>query len=218
VHHSNEIAQTQACHGTRLANFWMHGRFLTTGDDAKMSKSAGDFLRMQTLIDRGIDPLAYRYLCLTAHYRSELRFTFDALDAAQAALARLRTAYSSWPEGGAPDAGFVARFRAEADQDLNLPRALAVLWELVRSDLPLAVRRATVDRFDVVLGLRLADWKAEDVAIPSEVAALLSQRNAARSAKNWELADELRERLQQLGWRVEDSASGQRVTRSAGNR
>jgi cysteinyl-tRNA synthetase len=217
VHHSNEIAQTQACHGTRLANFWMHGRFLTTGDDAKMSKSAGDFLRMQTLIDRGIDPLAYRYLCLTAHYRSELRFTFDALDAAQAALARLRNAYASWPEGGAPDMGYVARFRAEIDQDLNLPRALAVLWELVRSDLPLAVRRATVDRFDAVLGLRLADWKADDAAIPSDVAALLAQREAARAAKNWPLADELRDALRQMGWRVEDGASGQRATRRAGN-
>jgi cysteinyl-tRNA synthetase len=217
VHHSNEIAQTQACHGTRLANFWMHGRFLTTGDDAKMSKSAGDFLRMQSLIDRGIDPLAYRYLCLTAHYRSELRFTFDALDAAQAALARLRNAYSSWPEGGAADAGYVARFRAEIDQDLNLPRALAVLWELVRSDVPPAVRRATVDRFDAVLGLRLRDWKADDEAIPPDVAVLLAQRAAARAAKNWALADELRDALKQLGWRVEDGANGQRATRSGEN-
>ncbi|QCP52525.1 cysteine--tRNA ligase [Trinickia violacea] len=213
VHHSNEIAQTQACHGTRLANFWMHGRFLTTGDDAKMSKSAGDFLRMQTLIDRGIDPLAYRYLCLTAHYRSELRFTFDALDAAQAALGRLRNAYASWPAGGAADEGFVARFRAEIDQDLNMPRALAVLWELVRSDLPPAVRRATVDRFDIVLGLRLAEWKAEDEAVPPDVAALLAQREAARAAKHWPLADALRDALKQLGWRVEDSANGQRATR-----
>ncbi|MGV2289828.1 cysteine--tRNA ligase [Trinickia sp. YCB016] len=213
VHHSNEIAQTQACHGTRLANFWMHGRFLTTGDDAKMSKSAGDFLRMQSLIDRGIDPLAYRYLCLTAHYRSELRFTFDALDAAQAALNRLRSAYASWPEGSKADEGYVARFRVEIDQDLNMPRALAVLWELVRSDLPLAVRRATVDRFDVVLGLRLAEWKADDAPVPVEIAELLSQREAARSAKNWALADALRETLKQLGWRVEDGADGQRATR-----
>ncbi|TKC87846.1 cysteine--tRNA ligase [Trinickia terrae] len=213
VHHSNEIAQTQACHGTRLANFWMHGRFLTTADDAKMSKSAGDFLRMQTLIERGFDPLAYRYLCLTAHYRSELRFSFDALDAAQAALARLRKAYSSWPEGGAADEDFVARFRVEVDQDLNLPRALAVLWELVRSDLPPAVRRPTVDRLDAVLGLRLAAWRAQDEAIPAEIGELLFQREAARAAKNWALADRLRETLRRLGWRVDDSASGQRSTR-----
>ncbi len=215
VHHSNEIAQTQACHGTRLANFWLHGRFLTTADDAKMSKSAGGFLRMQTLIERGFDPLAYRYLCLTAHYRSELRFTFAALEAAQAALDRLRQAYASWPEGGAPDERFLARFRAEVDQDLNLPRALAVLWELVKSDLPPAARRATLDRFDTVLGLRLAQPRAPDEPIPEYVAALLQAREAARGVRDWPLADSLRDRLAALGWRVEDGVNGQRATRRA---
>ena len=81
VHHTNEIAQTEARVGTRLANFWMHGYFLLS-NDAKMAKSAGEFLRIQALVERGYDPLAFRYLCLTAHYRSQLNFTWDALDAA----------------------------------------------------------------------------------------------------------------------------------------
>ncbi|NUM74290.1 cysteine--tRNA ligase, partial [candidate division KSB1 bacterium] len=90
VHHTNEIAQTEACHGTRLANFWMHGYFLQL-DDAKMAKASGEFLRVQTLIDRGYDPLAYRMLCLGAHYRTQLNFTWESLDGAETALQRLRT-------------------------------------------------------------------------------------------------------------------------------
>ena len=211
VHHSNEIAQTQACHGTRLANFWMHGHFLTL-DLAKMSKSAGDFVRLQTLIDRGIDPLAYRYLCLTAHYRSSLRFNHNALDAAQSALDRLRKSYSSWPAGGHADDPFVARFNAEVNQDLNLPRALAVLWELVKSDLPAATRRATVDRFDSVLGLRLGERQTSKVDIPADIAVLAEQREQARADKNWAQADRLREVLKAAGWQVEDSAGGQRLS------
>jgi cysteinyl-tRNA synthetase len=208
VHHSNEIAQTQARHGTRLANFWMHGHFLTL-DAGKMSKSGGDFVRLQTLIERGIDPLAYRYLCLGAHYRSTLRFNPEALDAAQSALDRLRRTYVQWPEGGTPDLSLVARFKAEVDQDLNLPRALAVLWEVVRSDLPATTRRATVDRFDVVLGLRLADWKEDLPAIPADIALLFDEREMARAAKDWNEADRLREQLRAEGWIVEDGRSGQ---------
>jgi cysteinyl-tRNA synthetase len=211
VHHSNEIAQTQACHGTRLANFWMHGHFLTL-DAAKMSKSDGDFLRLQSLIDRGIDPLAYRYLCLTAHYRSELRFNHEALEAAQAALGRLRKAYSSWPAGGTVDERFVARFIAEVNQDLNLPRALAVVWELVRSDLPAAARRATLDCFDSVLGLRLAEWREDKFDIPADIATLAKQRDKARAEKDWPESDRLREALNAAGWQVEDSVEGQRLS------
>jgi cysteinyl-tRNA synthetase len=203
VHHSNEIAQTQACHGTRLANIWMHGHFLTL-DDRKMAKASGDFLRLQTLVDQGIDPLAYRYLCLGAHYRSTLRFTDDAIRAAQSALDRLRKTYASWPRGGIVHEGFMARFEAEVDRDLNLPRALAVLWELVRSDVPPEVRRATVDRFDAVLGLRLAEWAPLTRDIPADIAVLFMQREAARTCKDWAQADRLREALAAAGWRVED--------------
>lgn len=221
VHHSNEIAQSQAAHGTRLANFWMHGHFLMLDQD-RMSKSAGGFLRLQTLIERGIDPLAYRYLCLTAHYRSKLRFSWDALDAAQSALDRLRRVYAEWLRdedissgfnagSAAADADYLARFSAEIDQDLNLPRALAVLWDLVRSDLPGSVKRATVDRFDRVLGLRLAYRHDAAPEVPAEIAALAEQRRCARIAKQWAQADHLRDRLAALGWRIEDDPKGQRI-------
>jgi cysteinyl-tRNA synthetase len=125
VHHTNEIAQTEARVGTRLANFWMHGYFLLS-NDAKMAKSAGEFLRLQTLIDRGYDPLAYRYLCLTAHYRSQLNFTWDALDAAATGLDRMRNGVFALGGGGEPDPHCLERFTAEINDDLNIPRALAI--------------------------------------------------------------------------------------------
>jgi len=112
VHHPNEISQTEAAYGTRLANFWMHGYFILL-NSAKMSKSSGEFLRVQVLIDKGYDPIAYRYLCLTAHYRSQLVFSWDALDAAQTALERMRVNFIALGEAAPePGANFVARFMA----------------------------------------------------------------------------------------------------------
>lgn len=215
VHHSNEIAQTQAAHGTRLANFWMHGHFLTLDAQTKMSKSSGDFIRLQTLESRNVDPLAYRYLCLTAHYRSKLNFSWDALEAAQTALTRLRDHYLSWPDGGVVDSAFAARFDANVNEDLNLPRALAVLWELVKSDLPPATLKATIDSFDAVLGLGLRDWKPIKSDIPEDIEALLDRRAQARTDKDWAEADRLRATLMTLGWKVEDGKDGQRATKIA---
>src|SRR5207248_5886688 len=106
VHHTNEIAQTEPRVGTRLANFWMHG-YVLLQSEAKMAKSAGEFLRLASLTERGYDPLAYRYLCLTAHYRSQLNFTFEAPDAAATALDRMRRAFHALPAGGAADARYL---------------------------------------------------------------------------------------------------------------
>lgn len=215
VHHSNEIAQTQAAYGTRLANFWIHGHFLTLNADSKMSKSSGDFVRLQTLRSRNIDPLAYRYLCMTAHYRSKLHFSWASLGAAQTALNRLRQLYSGWSDGGRIDPDFAARFNAELNDDLNLPRALAVLWELVKSELPPATLKATVDSFDLILGLGLRDWRPVASDIPESIRALLGERAQAREAKNWARADEIRKVLNARGWRVEDGNDGQRLTEIA---
>ncbi|RQT57543.1 cysteine--tRNA ligase [Burkholderia cepacia] len=216
VHHSNEIAQTRAAHGTTLANYWMHGHFLTLDADTKMSKSSGDFVRLQTLQSRNIDPLAYRYLCLTAHYRSKLHFTWASLDAAHTALNRLRHLYAGWPDGGRVDADFAARFDAEVNEDLNLPRALAVLWDLVRSNLPPATLKATVDSFDAVLGLGLRAWRPVAPDIPEHVRGLLAERERARADKDWVQADRIREALSAQGWRVEDTPEGQRLFGIAG--
>jgi cysteinyl-tRNA synthetase len=212
VHHTNEIAQTEARVGTRLANFWMHGYFLLEGN-AKMAKSAGEFLRLKSLTDRGYDPLAYRYLCLTAHYRSQLNFTWDALDAAATALERMRGGFHALPEGGAPDAGALERFTGEVNDDLNVPRALALAWEVLRGALPPEARRATLAALDRVLGLRLSGWQPRQETVPEGVRALAEARSAARGARDWPEADRLRAQLHEAGWEVEDRPDGYRLKR-----
>ena len=209
VHHSNEIAQSEACHGTSLANFWLHGYFLETDD--KMSKSSGDFLRLQTLLERQYDPLGYRYLCLTAHYRNDLKFTWKSLDGAQTALARLRNMVTGWGEPGVADAGFVTRFRNEIYNDLNTSKGLAVVWNLARSPLPDDVKKATILEYDRVLGLDLANWKTATLAIPDEVTGLLHRRNQARAEKNWGVADEIRLKIKEMGFEIIDTSTGSRI-------
>ncbi len=215
IHHTNEIAQTEASRGTRLANFWMHGYFLQL-DGEKMAKSSGDFLRLTSLIEAGHDPLVYRYFCLTAHYRSKLTFSWESIESAATALGRLRQTVRDWGDAGdaAPDPGFMEGFRTYVENDLNLPRALALTWDLTRADLPDPVRKATVLAFDVVFGLELAEWEPETEAVPAEVLGLAADRQAARESKDWARADALRDALAELGWTVEDTREGPRLLKT----
>lgn len=210
VHHTNEIAQTQASDGTRLANYWLHGYFLHL-DEAKMAKSAGGFLRVQTLIDKGIDPLVYRFFCLSAHYRSRLNFNWESLEGAATALNRLRHAAHEWGAPGQLDEGFLERFVEHINDDLNMPRALAVVWDLVKSELPPATKKATLLQYDRVLGLGLAEWKPVEDVIPEPVLVLAHQRQEARAAKRWADADALRKQVGELGYEIEDTPQGPRV-------
>ena len=210
VHHSNEIAQTEARYGTRLANFWLHGAFLKT-NDAKMSKSDGTFLRLQTLLDQGVDPLAYRYLCLSAHYRSQLNFSDQALSSAVVGLERLRmTVYKLGVAGQAND-DYVQRFFNELAHDLNLPRALAVVWEMLKGNLSDSSKKATVIRLDAVLGLGLAAWVPDVIALPEAVTELVQQRKSARTEKRWSDADALRAQIRDAGYEIDDSPFEQQL-------
>jgi cysteinyl-tRNA synthetase len=207
VHHTNEIAQSEACYKTRLANFWLHGYFLVTSGE-KMAKSAGEFLRLQTLLDAGYDPLAYRYLCLNAHYRSRLNFNWEALDGAATALNRLRQHVYDWGEAGTADEAAVARFMAAMNDDLNTPQALAVVWEIARGDLPPAVKKGTVLACDCILGLGLAGWAPPQAQVPPHVQALVDQREQARAAREWAEADRLRDEIRAAGFEITDSPDG----------
>jgi cysteinyl-tRNA synthetase len=214
VHHTNEIAQTEARVGTRLANFWMHGYFLLL-NDAKMAKSAVEFLRLETLVERGYDPLAFRLLCLTGHYRGQLNFTWDALDGAAIALDRMRAGVRALRGAGAeaPDPALVERLMNEVNDDLNMPRALAVAWEALRGDLPDAVRHATLIEFDRVFGLGLATWEPKVETVPGIIRAIADARLAARRAKDFAEADRLRSELHAAGWEMEDRADGYSLKR-----
>ena len=210
VHHSNEIAQTQACYGTNLANFWLHGYFLQLNNE-KMAKSSGDFLRLQTVIDRGYDPLVYRYFNLTAHYRSHLSFSWEAMDGAAKALQRLRMIAYEWGEAGEVAPEWLEKFTEFVNNDLNVPRALALCWDLAKSDLTDAAKKATLCKFDEVLGLKLAEWEPAEERIPDEIIALAEQRQQARAEKCWQEADELRDQIVAAGYEVKDTPDGPEV-------
>ncbi len=211
VHHTNEIAQAEACYGTHLANFWMHGYFLQLEEGAKMSKSSGGFLRVQTLIDEGYDPLAYRMFCMSAQYRAKLTFNWESIDAAAKSLEKLRNEVYGWGDPGQVDENFVERFTDQMNDDLNMPRAMAVAWELVKSDLPAPVKKATMLVFDQIIGLGLSEWQPARVAIPPEILALAAQREQARKEKRWADADSLRNQIASAGYVVEDTPEGPRL-------
>ncbi len=212
VHHANEIAQTEACHGTRLANFWMHGYFLQLGD-AKMAKSAGGFLRVQTLIERGYDPLVYRLFCLSASYRSKLNFRWESIEGAARQLNRLRLAVHGWGDPAAEaDEVYMQRFTEVVNSDLNMPRAMSVTWDLVRSDLPDDLKKATITRFDDILGLRLAEWQPEEAAVPDHITALAEERRMARAEKRYADADSLRDQIIAAGFDIKDTPRGPEIT------
>ncbi len=216
VHHTNEIAQTQAATGKLLSKWWLHGEFLNM-KDRKMSKSSGDFLTLQSLIDGGYDPLAYRYLTYQAHYRAHLTFTEEALNGAASALRRLHETFAALPEesGAAPESAAVERFRAALREDLNAPQALAVVWETLRDDtIAPGVRRATLAAMNELLPLGLEQVsQAEPDQPPAEALALLEQRNAARKARDFAAADRLRGELAALGYEVRDNAQGSSLAR-----
>jgi cysteinyl-tRNA synthetase len=210
IHHTNEIAQTKACYDTNLANFWMHGYFLQLGA-VKMAKSAGDFLRLKTLIDRGYDPIAYRYFCLSANYRSKLSFSWEGMDGSTTALNRLRTIAHELGKPGSPDRAYIEKFATQINEDLNMPRALAVTWDLVKRDLPPQTKKATLCEFDRILGLRLAEWEPAREIIPDEILELARQREKARAEKRWKDADNIRGEIAAAGFEVQDTPDGPRV-------
>jgi cysteinyl-tRNA synthetase len=188
----------------------MHGYFLQL-NEVKMAKSAAEFLRLQTLMARGYDPLAYRFFCLSAHYRATLNFTWESLDGAMTALNRLRSTAHAWGAPGTIDIGYVNEFTQHIHNDLNMPRAMALTWELVKSDLPPSTKQATLWQFDRVLGLRLADWQPAGVAVPEAILGLVQQRQRARAERRWHDADVLRGQIESAGYTIDDTPQGPRV-------
>lgn len=211
VHHTNEIAQTEACYGTRLANFWLHGYFLQL-DSAKMSKSSGEFLRLQVLVDKGYDPLAYRFFCLSASYRAKLNFSWDGLDAAAKSLERLHQGVYDLGAPGEVDTALLDAFRETINDDLNLPRSVALVWEVLRGDRPNPVKKATLLAFDQVLGLDLANWQPKtEEDVPAEYQNLLAARQQARAEKRWKDADAIRDQITAAGYEVVDTPQGTKL-------
>ena len=191
----------------------MHGYFLQL-DNAKMAKSSGEFLTLDVVEEKGFSSLAYRYFCFSAHYRTQMSFSWASLDAAQRTLNRLYETAWNWGEPGEVSADYVARLDACLNDDLNMPRALAVLWELVRSEEADSVKKATLLACDDVLGLDIANWAPAEIEVPDEVSALVQAREEARAAKDWGRADELRKQVSDLGYVIEDTKEGAKIARA----
>lgn len=222
IHHTNEIAQSEGAYGKPLAKYWMEGEFLLI-DRGKMAKSEGNFITLETLIKKGFNPLSFRYLALSAHYRSQLNFTWEAMRGAENSLGRLREFVRTFKQSHLgtkfPSGNLVPKkkkFHSAISDDLNTPKALAVAWNLINEYHKSASRRtqkydakAILDLlydFDKVLGLGLADVKPE--IAPPEAQKLLKEREKARKAKDFKKADEIREKIRRLGWQVNDTERG----------
>lgn len=219
VHHTNEIAQSEAAEEKPLANYWLHGEFVLTGED-KMAKSAGNFITLQTLKTKNINPLAYRYLLLQTHYRKQLGFSWEALESAQNGLNHLYNIVRSWGKASVSCVEYEHKFLDAINNDLDMPGAMAIMWELIKDPMyPGSSKRKTILKFDKVLGLGLAklsprrgESRRSGEKLPSEILALVAERDGARFSKNWEKSDELRKKIEAAGYMVEDTKEGTRVT------
>ena len=225
-HHTNEIAQSEAYLGHKWCNYWFHILHLNT-NDGKMSKSKGEFLTVSLLEEKGYKPVIYRFFCLQSHYRKSLVFSWDNLDNAKAAYGKLieKIAPLTQESGGDIDKAEYERldkaFREALDSDVNTAMAITVLYDVLKSKANAATKLALINDFDKVLGLDLvanAKLFLEESAnasadIPAEVMELVEQRKEARKAKDFALADELRDKIASLGYEVKETRQGTEINR-----
>ena len=219
-HHENEIAQSKGLTGKVPAKTWMHVEFLQV-DGGKMSKSLGNTYTLDQLQEKGIEPLAYKLFCFTAHYRTKLNFTFDTALATQKALMRLREGFVKHQEGTEnideqEIKEYENKFLETINDDLNMPAAMGIVWEIVRNEHKSKQFAELLLKFDKVLGLDLENSKkyleeSKNVELPQEIQELLEKRKQARADKNWALSDEIRDNLKEKGYAVKDTKDGMTV-------
>jgi len=216
VHHTNEIAQGFAAFGKQTANYWLHNGWLMGRGGEKMSKSLGNFVTAQELVEKGYDPIAMRYLILTSHYKKGLNFSFESLDSAVNALNNLRSIISGLKSGGGRNTlsgekenkvdEYREKFTAALADDINVPQALAVLWEMLKSNIPSGDKCDLAMSFDEVLGLKLSEAPENQKKMPDEIKKLLEKRENLRRDKKFEEADKIRKQIEEAGYRVKDTS------------
>ena len=231
VHHTNEIAQAESAYGKKpWVKYWVHGEFLVI-EQGKMAKSGENFLTLSTLMEKGYHPLDYRYLCLTAHYRQQLKFSWEALDTAKQSRQRLMNIVEELNSQTVPqkhDAektkSYEMEFLDAVNDDLNAPQALAVLWDALRDkELEKKEKLELVSKFDEVLGLKLTLRSVSTVTIgsdsfilsleeiPKEIIILIEEREAARKKKDFKESDRLRAEIAAKGWQLDDTKEGYKI-------
>ena len=213
VHHTNEIAQSESCFGKKpWVKYWLHNEFLVL-EKEKMAKSKGNLLTLQTLIEKGYNPLAYKYFLLGTHYRKPITFSFKALDSAQNTYEKLKNKVLEMleqPEVGKENTEtYIEDFQVAINDDLNIPKALGTIWQMLRNEkVNNAKKYKTLIEFDRVLGLELETIKVEKLS--KTIQNLIDQREHARLNKHWQDADKLRDQLKEKGYLIEDTPQGVR--------
>jgi cysteinyl-tRNA synthetase len=211
IHHTNEIAEAEAATGNKFVNYWVHHNFLHV-DGNKMSKSTGNIYTVEDIIKKGFDPLALRYLFLQTHYRQEMNFTWESLQAAQIAYKRLieDVADLRQPKGGVLE--YEKKFLDAINEDLNMSKALSVVWELIKSDNPDSDKAESLLKMDQVLGLDFENArekrKSLKVVVPTDIQMLIEERNSLRKMGSFTQADHIRNKIKKLGYNIKDTDKG----------
>ncbi len=223
-HHENEIAQSVCGTGHEFVNYWLHSEHLLLGEE-KMSKSLGNFYSIGELLEKGYTPQSLRYVLLTTHYRSKLKFTLEKQHEAQSAINRIQDLYDRLNKLEAGPVGTAVEplkelleFETVLDNDLDMAGALGVFFSWIRKTNSNFDQVAKSD-FEIAQGLNfieqvnsILDVLVSKIDVPDEISALVQQRAGARRQKNWVEADELRDKIQSLGWTIEDTADGTKLT------
>jgi len=219
IHHPNEIAQAEAAYGKIPARFWLHGEFLVLKKE-RMGKSAGKIVTLENLIEKGFNPLGYRYLCLGTHYRKKLQFSWPILKAAQFALNNLyqkiseisETKKSKLYENRSRNIvrDYGEKFLEFINDDLNTPKALALMWNVLKNkNLSSQEKYSLLLDFDKIFALDFA--KIKKPKIPQKIKKLVETRERYRKEGKWKKADEIRRKIKKMGWQIEDTKKGPKI-------
>ncbi len=215
VHHTNERAQNIAALGHSAVNYWLHNEWVVV-KGGKMAKSEDNFITLKSIEEEGVNPLAYRYFLLNAHYRTPVEFSWEALDGAENALESLyEKARNLDNKKSGAAAEYEEKFLQAINDDMNTPQALSVVWDLVKDEkVGGATKKKILFKFDKVLGLGLEKSSKEKLELPKDVLDLVEQRQEARTKKDWQKSDELRDRISRKGFEIEDTKSGQKLKKA----
>lgn len=211
IHHTNEIAQSEAATGKEFVKYWVHHNFLHV-DGNKMSKSTGNIFTVEDVVKKGFDPMSLRYLYLQTHYRQEMNFTWDALSAAQIAYKRLIEDVSEFRNPKIGCAQYEGKFLEAINDDLNMAKALSIVWELIKSDYPDSAKAESIFKMDQVLGLDLDRAKDKKknikIVVSDSIKKLIEERAQLRKQGSYIQADRIRNKIKKLGFNIKDTEKG----------
>ncbi len=206
-HHEDEIAQSEALTGEKFVKYWVHSSFLSV-DEEKMSRSKGNVFTLTDITQKGFSPMAFRYLTYQTHYRAKMNFTFEGLEGASVALKKLYEIASKLPDGEGYADKYEVEFLHVLGQDLNMPKALGIVWEMLRSDLPDQKKAAALRRMDKILGFQIFETSEKMTDVPDKVMEIAYEREKLRKEGRFMLADQLRAKIESMGYEVLDQKEG----------